>query len=228
MQEKAQPVITPPAKDEPNPPLVLQPQPQRKLSTNFLNGGKQEKKWRRIANWSLITLASLFILYFAFAYISADTVLTTLKAIPDHLDERFFWMLAVGFAAQMVDGALGMGYGVISTTLLLSGGVNPVVVSGSIHTAEMFSSGASGYSHYKFGNVNKKLFKTLLIPGVIGAICGALLLGFFGEKYAGWLRPILSIYTLILGIRILINAFKKQIKSQKVKHAGWLAGAGGL
>src|SRR5690606_41401813 len=66
------------------------------------------------------------------------------------------------FAAQMVDGALGMGYGVISTTLLLSTGVNPVVVSGSIHTAEMFSSGASGYSHYKFGNVNKKLFKTLL------------------------------------------------------------------
>src|SRR3546814_6484659 len=67
--------------------------------------------------------------------------------------------------ADMVDVALGMGYGVISTTLLLSGVVNPVVVSGSIHTAEMFSSGASGYSHYKCGNVNKKLFKTLLIPG---------------------------------------------------------------
>ena len=228
MQEKAQPVITPPAKDEPNPPLVLQPQPQRKLSTNFLNGGKQEKKWRRIANWSLLILASLFILYFAFAYISADTVLTTLKAIPDHLDERFFWMLAVGFAAQMVDGALGMGYGVISTTLLLSGGVNPVVVSGSIHTAEMFSSGASGYSHYKFGNVNKKLFKTLLIPGVLGAIFGALLLGFFGDKYGDWLRPVLSAYTLILGIRILINAFKKSIKPKKVKNAGWLAGAGGF
>src|SRR3546814_15743477 len=70
-----------------------------------------------------------------------------------------------------------MGYGVISTTLLLSGGLNPAAISGSIHTAEMFSSGASGFSHYKLGNVNKKLFKTLLIPGIIGAVCGALLLG---------------------------------------------------
>jgi len=188
----------------------------------------QEKKWKRVANWSLIILALLFATFAVLAYIPADRLFTYLQTLPGKIDEQFFWMLAVGFAAQMVDGALGMGYGVISTTLLLSGGINPVVVSGSIHTAEMFSSGASGYSHYKFGNVNKKLFKTLLIPGVIGAICGALLLGYFGEKYAGWLRPVISVYTLILGIRILINAFKKTIKSQKVKRAGWLAGAGGF
>ena len=189
---------------------------------------KQERKWKRLANWSLILLGSLFVILGILNYIPNETIRATLHGIPQHLDEAFFWMLAIGFAAQMVDGALGMGYGVISTTLLLSTGVNPVVVSGSIHTAEMFSSGASGYSHYKFGNVNKKLFKTLLIPGVVGAICGALLLGFIGERYADWLRPIISLYTLILGIRILINAFKKKMKTQKVKRAGWLAGAGGF
>lgn len=188
----------------------------------------QERKWKKLANWSLVVLGSLFVVFGILNYLPEETLRATLREIPRHLDETFFWMLAIGFAAQMVDGALGMGYGVISTTLLLSTGVNPVVVSGSIHTAEMFSSGASGYSHYKFGNVNKKLFKTLLIPGVVGAICGALLLGYAGERYADWLRPVISLYTLILGIRILVNAFKKKMKSQKVKRAGWLAGAGGF
>lgn len=187
-------------------------------------GKSQELKWKKIANWSLLIVALLFLTFAIYPFVPQEFV----SSIPSYFDETFFIMLAIGFAAQMVDGILGMGYGVISTTLLLSGGVNPVVVSGSIHTAEMFSSGASGYSHYKFGNVNKKLFKTLLIPGVIGAICGALLLAFFGERYADWLRPIISIYTLILGIRILAGAFKKKIKSQKIKKAGWLAGAGGF
>lgn len=228
MQEKAQILAEENSSNEQQYSTAVKPPDERAPHNKSSNKTKQEKKWKRIANWSLAILASLFIIYFILNFISTDAILTTLKSIPDKIDERFFWMLGVGFAAQLVDGALGMGYGVISTTLLLSGGINPVVVSGSIHTAEMFSSGASGYSHYKFGNVNKKLFKTLLIPGVIGAICGALLLGFFGEKYAGWLRPVLSVYTLILGIRILINAFKKSIQIKKVKNAGWLAGAGGF
>ncbi|MFY8005258.1 MAG: sulfite exporter TauE/SafE family protein, partial [Chitinophagaceae bacterium] len=100
--------------------------------------------------------------------------------------------------------------------------------SGSIHTAEMFSSGASGYSHYKFGNVNKKLFKVLLIPGILGAVGGAYLLSEYGEKYANYIRPILASYTLILGIRIIIVAFRKKKKASKVKRAGWLAGLGGF
>lgn len=92
----------------------------------------------------------------------------------------------------------------------------------------MFSSGASGFSHYKFGNINKKLFRTILIPGVLGAILGALLLSYLGEKYAGIIKPILAVYTFILGIRILLNAFKKNKIRQKTKRVGWLAGAGGF
>ncbi|MCH5714815.1 sulfite exporter TauE/SafE family protein [Niabella hibiscisoli] len=137
-------------------------------------------------------------------------------------------MLAAGFVAQLVDGALGMGYGVASTTILLSAGVSPAAISGSIHTAEMFASGASGYSHYKFGNVNKKLFKTLLLPGVIGAIAGAVLLVYLGEKYADWIKPLLACYTLFLGVKILSNAFKKKVQKKKFKRYGALAGAGGF
>ena len=139
----------------------------------------------------------------------------------------FYWMILAGFAAQLVDGALGMGYGVTCTTILLSLGIPLPVISGSIHTAEMFSSGISGYSHYKFGNVNKKLFRLLLIPGVIGAIVGAVALAKLGTAYADYVRPMLAVYTLFLGTKILLNVFRKN-KPKKVKRVGWLAGAGGF
>ncbi|ETZ22493.1 sulfite exporter TauE/SafE family protein [Pedobacter sp. V48] len=188
----------------------------------------QEKKWKRIAYICLFILAALFIGIAIYNNVTYQDALAFGAELYAQLDDKFLWMLVVGFMAQMVDGALGMGYGVISTTLLLSGGLNPAVISGSIHTAEMFSSGASGFSHYRFGNVNKKLFKTLLIPGVLGAIAGALLLGYAGDAFSVWIRPVISIYTLLLGIRILTNAFKEKQKPQKVKRAGWLAGAGGF
>lgn len=188
----------------------------------------QEKRWKRIAYLSLFSLAVLFIVYAVYSYISYDSVVKIGKDVSSGLDEKFLLMLFAGFFAQLVDGALGMGYGVVSTSFLLSGGLNPAVISGSIHTAEMFSSGASGFSHYRFGNVNMKLFKTLLIPGVLGAIIGAVLLGYAGENYGKMIRPVISVYTLLLGLRILLNAFKEKKKAQKVKHAGWLAGAGGF
>ncbi|TDQ11693.1 sulfite exporter TauE/SafE family protein [Pedobacter metabolipauper] len=188
----------------------------------------QERKWKKIAYVCLIVLAVLFIGYALYSYLTYDVIVQFGKSVYDQTDEKFLWMLLVGFLAQMVDGALGMGYGVVSTTLLLSGGLNPAVISGSIHTAEMFSSGASGFSHYRFGNVNKKLFKVLLIPGVLGAIAGALLLGYAGEAFSTYIRPVISVYTLLLGIRILLNAFKEKTKPQKIKRAGWLAGAGGF
>ena len=188
----------------------------------------EARKWKRIAYFCLFILALLFIGIAFYTYLPYEVISSLGKEFYAQLDDKFYYMLLVGFFAQLVDGALGMGYGVISTTLLLSGGLNPAVISGSIHTAEMFSSGASGFSHYRFGNVNKKLFKTLLIPGVLGAIAGALLLGYAGEELSKYMRPIISFYTLLLGIRILSNAFKKQQKPQKVKRAGWLAGAGGF
>ncbi|GGG56583.1 TSUP family transporter [Epilithonimonas arachidiradicis] len=198
---------------------------QERKSLFIING---EKKWRRIATiffWAFVVLLIGNIVSF---YIGFNDLEVAYHYLNYNTDERFFWLFLVGFLAQLIDGALGMGYGVTCTAALLYIGIPLPAISSSIHTAEMFSSGASGFSHYKFGNINKKLFRNILIPGVIGAVLGALLLSYFGEKYSGIIKPILATYTFILGIRILFNAFKKNKKRKKTKRVGWLAGAGGF
>ena len=136
-------------------------------------------------------------------------------------------MLLCGFLAQMADGSLGMGYGTISTTFLLAIGVNPAIVSSRVHSARVFSSGVSGYTHHRFGNINKKLFKTLVIPGIIGAVIGAAM-AYYGQAYAIYVRIPLSVYTIYLGYYIIRKAFAKKSIADKVKNAGWLASAGGF
>lgn len=190
--------------------------------------GEKDNRWKKIATYSLTAFALMLIGHFIFSYLPLREVADGTVEWYQTLDKNFHWMLLAGFLAQLVDGALGMGYGVTSATILLSAGLNPAAISGSIHTAEMFASGASGYSHYKFGNVNKKLFKALLIPGVIGAVLGAVLLTQLGKTHIDYIRPIMAAYTLFLGIRILINAFRAQQAPKKFKHHGWLAGAGGF
>lgn len=196
--------------------LTLQPNIDNRVS---------ERKWKKVASRFMFAFFFMFLGYLVLSYIPFNDLLVTVREF--HIDPIFYWMILAGFAAQLVDGALGMGYGVTCTTILLSLGVNLPVISGSIHTAEMFSSGISGYSHYKFGNVNKKLFMALLIPGVLGAIAGAIVLSTVGVEYADYVRPILAAYTLFLGIKIIRSIFRKN-KPQKIKKVGWLAGAGGF
>ncbi len=199
------------------------------LSTNNeVETSTGEKRWRRIATYSVFAFFFMLLGYVVLSYIPFHDLQNSFISTMQNLDKHFYLMIVAGFVAQLIDGALGMGYGVTCTTFLLSIGINLPAISGSIHTAEMFSSAASGYSHYKFGNVNKKLFKALLIPGIIGAIIGAWLLSEFGNEYAQYIRPILASYTLLLGVRILLTAFKKNRPVKKVKRVGWLAGAGGF
>jgi len=187
-----------------------------------------EKKWQKIVSYSMLLFAILLLGHFTISYIPYQAIWAYSISFYKTLNPNFHWMIIAGFLAQLVDGALGMGYGVTSATVLLSLGINPAAISGSIHTAEIFASGASGYSHYKFGNVNKKLFKALLVPGVIGAIAGAILLTQLGNKNADYLRPIMAFYTFLLGIKILMNAFKNEAVQKKFKHHGFLAGVGGF
>lgn len=189
---------------------------------------EKSNRWRRIAAYSVSAFALMLIGHIIFSYIPLRHIGYTTYEWYLLLDKNFPWMILAGFLAQLVDGALGMGYGVTSASILLSTGINPAAISGSIHTAEMFASGASGYSHYRFGNVNKKLFKILVIPGVVGAIAGAILLVFLGDKYSQYIRPILAVYTLFLGIKIFANAFRKLNPNKKFKHYGRLAGLGGF
>src|SRR3990172_1207538 len=128
-----------------------------------------------------------------------------------------------GFVAQMIDGCLGMAYGVSSTTFFLSLGVPPAIASACVHTSEMFTTAVSGIAHFKFGNVDRRLFARLLIPGVIGGVLGAYILT---ELPGGKIRPFVSIYLLIMGLWILTKVVRKthQIKTKTRLFALGLAG----
>ena len=104
--------------------------------------------------------------------------------------------IAVGFAAQIVDGALGMAFGVISTTLLLSIGVPPAAASASVHTVETFTTAVSGGSHIVHRNVDWRLFARLAIPGVVGGILGAYVLTQIDASAA---KPFILVYLAAIG-----------------------------
>jgi uncharacterized membrane protein YfcA len=122
------------------------------------------------------------------------------------VDADIITFIIVGFVAQMIDGALGMAYGVSSTTFLLSIGIPPAAASASVHTAEIFTSGVSGLSHLKLGNVDKHLFKRLVIPGVLGGVLGAYVLTAVPGKA---IKPFIALYLLVMGLVILLKALKK-------------------
>ncbi len=186
------------------------------------------KRWQGIVKWSLLAFLFMIIGHTVLSFVPFGNIIVGIKKIPSIIDTRsFLMMLLCGFLAQMADGSLGMGYGTISTTFLLANGVNPAIVSSRVHSARVFSSGVSGYSHHRFGNINKKLFKALIIPGVVGAIAGASL-AFYAQRYSSWVRIPLSLYTIYLGVFIIGKAFKKHNALNKVKRAGWLASAGGF
>ncbi|MDP4251518.1 MAG: TSUP family transporter [Bacteroidota bacterium] len=186
------------------------------------------RKWQGIVKWCLFAFFFMLFGHLILSYIPFRKIAEGIHSLPQYIDVPSFLMMTfTGFLAQMVDGSLGMGYGTISTTFLLANGVSPAIVSSRVHSARVFSSGVSGYSHHRFGNINKKLFRALIIPGVIGAVTGATL-AYFGQKYTTWVRVPLSIYTLYLGYYIIRKAFRKKNKQNKVKNVGWLASAGGF
>jgi len=189
---------------------------------------QKERRLKRIASFSLAAFAFMLIGHFIFSYFHIEEMAQIAYTGIRSLDSQFPVMLAAGFIAQLVDGALGMGYGVTSAAILLSAGISPAAISGSIHTAEMFASGASGYSHYKFKNVNMKMVRAMLIPGVIGAVVGAVLLTYLGSTHIRYIRPILAIYTLLLGVRIIYNAWRRHKGDGRFTRYGWLALAGGF
>ncbi|MBN1966401.1 MAG: sulfite exporter TauE/SafE family protein [Anaerolineae bacterium] len=133
--------------------------------------------------------------------------------------------IVVGFIAQMVDGAMGMAYGVTSNSFLLSLGVSPALASASVHAAEVFTTGVSGISHWRLGNVNRDLFQRLLIPGVIGGVIGAYLLT---EVPSDIIKPLVSLYLLLMGARIIYKALRKDEGSERTPPLIPLGFVGGL
>lgn len=115
----------------------------------------------------------------------------------------FFLFLLVGFLAQAVDGALGMAYGVISTSVLLALGVPPAAASASVHGAEVFTTAASATSHALHRNIDWRLFVPLTVAGVIGGVLGAYVLaGIEGDV----IKPFIVAYLALIGLYILWRA----------------------
>jgi uncharacterized membrane protein YfcA len=138
--------------------------------------------------------------------------------------KTIFIFIAVGFIAQMIDGSLGMAYGISCSSFLMATGVTPVLASASVHVAEVFTTVTSGFFHWRMGNIDKKLFRKLVIPGVLGASAGAYLLSNFDGKI---IQPYISGYLIIMGIVLIQKSFRP-VKIWKFKRPSILAAFGGF
>ena len=191
-------------------------------------GTNSDQWWKSLTSKLILVFLLMVLGHIIISYLPLPSVREIVDNARPYFDKHFLFFILAGFLAQMVDGVLSMGYGVTSATCLMSFGVSPVAMSAAIHTSEIFTTGISGYSHYRFGNVNKKLFKHLVIPGIIGAVLGASLLVFLGDKAGKWLLPVIALYAGFLGLKILIKAFGQGQHNRKVKRVGLLAWVGGF
>ncbi|MGE4061951.1 MAG: sulfite exporter TauE/SafE family protein [Rhodospirillaceae bacterium] len=139
--------------------------------------------------------------------------------------EDFLLFVVIGFAAQVIDGAVGMAYGVTATSVLLSAGVPPTLASSTVHAAEVFTTGASGFAHWRKGNVNKALFWKLVLPGAAGGAVGAYVLT---EVDTGYITPIVAAYLFLIGAIILVKAVWKRPRghSEDLPHTRKVGFAG--
>jgi len=134
--------------------------------------------------------------------------------------------IAIGFAAQLVDGALGMAFGVISSTMMVGVlGLPPAVASQRVHIVECFTTAASGLSHLFHGNIDKKLFFRLLIPGVTGGVLGAYVLASLDAEVV---RPYVLAYLCMIGVYILWRGLFYPPKIRQPRLIAPLGLAGGF
>lgn len=169
----------------------------------------------------ILLLKIVIITYFGYLLVQAVQNNTV------DFDTTFLLFILAGFFAQLIDGALGMAYGVSCTTLLLSLGISPKLAFASVHTSEIFTTGVSGLSHIKFNNLDKKLFFKIVFTGVLGASVGAYLLSDILDGSV--IKPYISGYLIILGGYLIIKAIRKKVDTKpKTKYAPYLALFGGL
>lgn len=181
----------------------------------------------RIAAWFAVAVLIAISAFLLGRLFIPNSFADALGAVADTLDSTAFWSgVAVGFLAQAIDGALGMAYGITATTFLLSTGAPPAVASASVHIAEIFTTGFSGLSHLRFGNVDRRLFLRLLLPGILGAVGGALLISHVdGAAF----KPFISCYLLGMGIYILARAVRHTARRGAApRHVAKLALFGGF
>lgn len=140
--------------------------------------------------------------------------------------EAILPFIAIGFAAQLVDGALGMAFGLITSTLMMTVmGLPPAAASASVHAVETFTTAASGVSHIYHRNVDWKLFARLVIPGVIGGVIGAYVLSSVDGSVA---RPFVMAYLAAIGVYLLYRAWRGRVEQRAPRVIEPLGLAGGF
>lgn len=181
----------------------------------------------RIAVWAVGFLLIGVVAYLGSKLFNGQHEQTGMQLIVATVMGEAFWKaVLVGLLAQTVDGALGMAYGITSTSFLLATGSSPAVASASVHIAEVFTTGVSGISHVKLGNVNKSLFLRLLIPGILGASAGAWVVSSVDSSI---IKPIVSGYLFLMGLYIVSKVFKKITPRRETpKHVAKLGLFGGF
>jgi len=181
----------------------------------------------RFAMWSVVCLLMAVTIALASRLFNQPLGHSGFELIAQALSSREFWMaVAVGLLAQTVDGALGMAYGITSTSFLLATGSSPAVASASVHIAEVFTTGVSGISHIKLGNVNKSLFLRLLVPGMVGAAAGAWVVS---TVDGAAIKPFISAYLLLMGLYVISKIFRKiKPRREEPKHVAKLGLFGGF
>lgn len=195
-----------------------------------------KKRWRRfrvIAFYTLAILALMVTGHLFFTYVPFASVGSAISGAFQSFDNTLLLWIAGGFLAQMIDGSLGMAYGVSSTTFLMSFGISPAVASASMHASEIAITGASSLVYLRYRNINTKLFKTLLVPGALGAIAGATLTSLVdlhgAKELMQFVKPGVAVYTLLLGTLILRKALLRSGKPRKkIRRIGPLAAIGGF
>lgn len=181
----------------------------------------------RIIGYAIIAILLALVIFLTHRLFFGSHEQSGLTLVNQALHSPVFWTaLFVGLLAQTIDGALGMAYGITSSSFLLATGAPPAVASGATHLAEVFTTGLSGFSHIKLGNVNKKLFLSLVIPGIIGALLGTYVLTNIDGHV---LKPFINAYLLLMGLYVLSKAFrhihlKQDIRARKVAPLAVLGG----
>lgn len=121
-------------------------------------------------------------------------------------------LLGAGALAELIDGSLGMGFGVTNATFLLTLGLAPAAVSASVHTAEVVTSLASGASHLRFGNVDRRTLAWLAVSGCIGGVFGALALAAYDPSGS---RIVVSVFLLVMGIAIIVRTVRRGVAAAR-------------
>jgi uncharacterized protein len=198
----------------------------RALSVDAERAGS-ERVFLRAATGLVSVLLLMLTLSAAWMLVVRHDWQGALDLVEATVSSNVFWTaVAAGLFAQIVDGALGMAYGVTASTFLIAAGASPATASANVHIAEVFTTGVSGAAHARLGNVDKKLFLRLVIPGALGAVCGAVVVT---QIDGAILKPFVSAYLLLLGVYILIKAIRTvRQRSRAPAHVGKLALAGGF